>query len=167
MLDNLRLVRRPRSTDFDETQIRDAQPQFGEDAQQEIDAFARNTTADVKKKRPARKLRQDAIRRFVGLGLGMEFRRQSERRFHQLRRIDQAMAKELKLGSRNTDKLPSVLLTKADHQKVTAELRVEAEKATRKGGRMTAKKLWQVYKKVYRRHPHWLEAIEPYFVGCD
>jgi hypothetical protein len=81
--------------------------------------------------------------------------------------LEEHMARELKLGSRNTDKLPSVLLTKADHQKITAELRAEAERVMRNGQSMTPKKLWQVYKNVYKRHPHWLEAIEPYFVGCE
>jgi hypothetical protein len=81
--------------------------------------------------------------------------------------LEEAMARELKLGSRNTDKLPSVLLTKAEHEKITARLKKAAERATRNGERMTPKKLWQVYKRVYKDHPHWLDAIEPYFVGCQ
>src|SRR5215468_1710627 len=54
--------------------------------------------------------------------------------------LEEAMAKDLKLGSRNTDKLPSVVLTKADHQKITDRRRTEPGKAMGKDGRMTAKK---------------------------
>jgi hypothetical protein len=61
------------------------------------------------------------------------------------------------LKLKNTDKLPSVILTEAKHKTITAELRA-AEPDVK-----DAKTLWKVYQDVYENDPTWLEAIKPYF----
>ena len=64
-----------------------------------------------------------------------------------------------KFGLGNADKVPSVILTDAEHKAVTAELRVDT------AGVEDVKQLWAAYQRAYAKHPaHWLEAIKPYFV---
>ena len=70
--------------------------------------------------------------------------------------LEVQFAKKFRLG--NPDKVPSVILTDAQHKAVTAELAVETVKS------MSAQELWKAYQKVYKKYPpHWLEAIKPYF----
>jgi hypothetical protein len=70
--------------------------------------------------------------------------------------LEKAMARDLQLA-KNFDDLPSVILTDAQHKKITAALR--EKKPTING----VQDLWDTYQKVYKDHPHWLEAIKPYF----
>ncbi len=70
--------------------------------------------------------------------------------------LEVRMLERFELG--NAAKVPAVILTEAEHKALTAELRVatlEVEKV---------QDLWKAYQKVYRKYPHWLEAIKPYFV---
>ena len=71
--------------------------------------------------------------------------------------LEVQMAKRLKLG--NTDKMPSVILTDAEHKAITAKLKT-AETAKAR----SAQELWDVYRKAYHDHPDWLEAIKPYLM---
>jgi hypothetical protein len=68
---------------------------------------------------------------------------------------------------KNTDKIPSVILTEADHKEFTAKLAAavrEIEKMEPKKP-INPMKLWEMYRDVYKGHPTWLEAIKPYFKG--
>ena len=53
---------------------------------------------------------------------------------------------------------PSVTLTQAEHKAITAEL------SARTASAKTTQELWKAYQKVYKNYPHWLEAMESYFV---
>jgi hypothetical protein len=57
------------------------------------------------------------------------------------------------------DLVPSVILTKAEHERITKELGDWVKKNNPK----TPKDLWKMYEKIYKKYPHWLEAIKPYF----
>ena len=71
--------------------------------------------------------------------------------------LEVQFAKKFKLG--NPDKMPSVILTDAQHKKVTAELAAETANVK------NPQNLWKAYQKVYAKYPpDWLEAIKPYFV---
>lgn len=70
--------------------------------------------------------------------------------------LEVKMMKDFKLGK--PDLGPSVLLTDAEHKAITAKLKLKTADAK------TTKKLWQAYQDVYKDYPHWLKAIEPYFV---
>jgi hypothetical protein len=72
--------------------------------------------------------------------------------------VERSMADRFGLG--NADKMPSVILTEAEHKSITAQLNA-AKKHVR-----DAQQLWQAYQEVYKTHPHWLKAIESYFVKC-
>ena len=69
--------------------------------------------------------------------------------------VERRFAGMLKIA--DTDTIPSVLLTEAEHKAITATLAQEAKSITTKG------ELWKAYQKVYKDHPHWLEAIAKYF----
>ncbi|UQA59233.1 hypothetical protein [Polyangium aurulentum] len=56
------------------------------------------------------------------------------------------------------DLAPSVILTKAQHEKISARLREAGTQSAR-----TTQQLWERYKVAYRDDPHWLEAIRSYF----
>lgn len=60
-------------------------------------------------------------------------------------------------GLGNPDKVPSVILTDAQHKLITAELAMKTRHVR------TPKELWEVYQEVYEQYPHWLDAIKPYF----
>ena len=55
-------------------------------------------------------------------------------------------------------KLPAVILTEAEHQAITSAL---AKRSTPPPENLM--KLREIYRDIYKDHPHWLEAIEPYF----
>ena len=57
----------------------------------------------------------------------------------------------------NVDKMPAVILDRATHERLTAELAAETPRIR------DITTLWAAYQKVYRGHPHWLTAIAPYF----
>jgi hypothetical protein len=63
-----------------------------------------------------------------------------------------------KLGLGNADKVPSVILTDAQHKLITTQL--NAAKTEIK----TTQELWERYQDVYKTHPDWLAAIKSYFV---
>ncbi len=65
---------------------------------------------------------------------------------------------------------PAVILAKADHGKISAELakaRNELWDDVRKRGGKdalpTKAEVWQMYQKVYAKYPNWLEAIKGHF----
>jgi hypothetical protein len=63
-----------------------------------------------------------------------------------------------KLGIKNTNKLPSVILPWNVHDKFTSDLAREwAGKNPTKG------QIWNAYQKVYSKYPDWLRAIRRYF----
>ncbi|MBK9263932.1 MAG: hypothetical protein IPM54_29525 [Polyangiaceae bacterium] len=64
-----------------------------------------------------------------------------------------------KLFSGDTDLVPSVILDKAEHRRITTELNAWIRKNKPK----TPEDLWKIYKAVYNDRPHWLDAIKPYF----
>ncbi len=70
--------------------------------------------------------------------------------------LEVKMFEKFNLGKSNLG--PSVILTDAEHKAITAELSVRTANAK------TTEELWKAYKRVYKDHPHWLEAIESYFV---
>jgi hypothetical protein len=59
----------------------------------------------------------------------------------------------------DTELMPSVILTEAEHKEITTALRNAADERKPK----TVAKLWDMYKEVYENHPAWLDAIKPYF----
>jgi hypothetical protein len=61
-------------------------------------------------------------------------------------------------GLGNADKVPSVILTEAEHKRITARLALETLDVK------NAKQLWKAYQKAYKDHPTWLAAIRKYFV---
>jgi hypothetical protein len=71
--------------------------------------------------------------------------------------LEKKMVRDFGLG--NADRVPSVILTEAEHKKITARL----AKATK--GVKDAKELWAAYQGVYEDHPTWLAAIRDYFKG--
>ena len=70
--------------------------------------------------------------------------------------LEEQFARKFNLG--NPGKVPSVILTEAEHKTLTAQLRVATADAN------TPQKLWKAYQKVYEKNPLWLQAIESYFV---
>jgi hypothetical protein len=70
--------------------------------------------------------------------------------------LEQKFVKKFTLG--NADKVPSVILTEAEHKAMTATLKAETAKAE------TVQELWEAYQRAYVDHPGWLKAIESYFV---
>lgn len=70
--------------------------------------------------------------------------------------LEKKMARDLGLG--NADKVPSVILTEAEHKRITARLAIATRQVK------TPEQLWKVYKDVYAEHPTWLAAIRKYFV---
>ncbi|MBK9261725.1 MAG: hypothetical protein IPM54_18230 [Polyangiaceae bacterium] len=56
------------------------------------------------------------------------------------------------------EKLPSVILTDAEHKEISAAL--EAAWRRVKPENMTKAKLREIYQDVYKKHPEWLEAID-------
>ncbi|TKC99226.1 hypothetical protein [Polyangium fumosum] len=70
--------------------------------------------------------------------------------------LEAAVAGKHRLA-KDLDKLPAVILTKAEHEVITAKLR---EKATRA---LDSRQVWKAYQQVYASRPEWLKAIEPYF----
>lgn len=70
--------------------------------------------------------------------------------------LEVKMADKFRLG--NTDRIPAVLLTEAEHKAITAKLKLVTSKAE------TLAELWAGYEKAYIDHPEWLDAIRSYFV---
>ncbi len=70
--------------------------------------------------------------------------------------LEAQWAKYFKLGS--AAKVPAVILTEAEHKRITAAL----AKATKEV--KNSKQLWAAYQEVYEKYPTWLAAIRPYFV---
>jgi hypothetical protein len=64
-----------------------------------------------------------------------------------------------KLGDPNLG--PSVILTNAEHNAITTKLQVEFGKLGKRSP--TLDEIWQVYQKVYKDCPHWLDAVKSYF----
>jgi hypothetical protein len=60
----------------------------------------------------------------------------------------------------NADEVPAVILTWAEHTKLTNKL---AERALKQPPKNAAE-LWRIYQDVYRNEPYWLKAIESYFI---
>ncbi len=63
-----------------------------------------------------------------------------------------------RFGLEAGDKVPSVILTEAEHKAITAKL------ASKTLFVKTPSQLWEVYKEVYQKQTHWLDAIRSYFV---
>jgi hypothetical protein len=86
-----------------------------------------------------------------------EFTRGLEGDFQAHHILEKAMGRDLKLTKKQLDEIPSVILTKARHKKITDLLDVN------RPAERTREVLWEMYEKVYRDYPRWLEAIKPYF----
>jgi len=70
-------------------------------------------------------------------------------RFKQLENLDHKLS-------------PAVILSKTEHEAITAELKI------RTGAALRMKQLWSGYVQTYAtRYPHWLRAIKHYFPGVD
>lgn len=63
-----------------------------------------------------------------------------------------------KVGLQATDRVPSVILSEAEHKLITGRLKLKTP------GTKTAQELWQAYQEVYKKHPAWLAAIKSYFL---
>ncbi len=72
--------------------------------------------------------------------------------------LEKAMARDLRI-TKELDKIPAVILTKAKHKRITDALAAEAKQFPK----MSKERLWKVYRKVYEEHPEWLKAIGEYF----
>ena len=68
--------------------------------------------------------------------------------------LEKAMAE--KLGLKNFDKLPAVILTEAEHKRITRWLNRQ------RPPKVNTDELWKLYEEVYEAYPHWLAAIKPY-----
>ncbi|MDC0747503.1 hypothetical protein [Polyangium mundeleinium] len=71
--------------------------------------------------------------------------------------LEKAMAGRWGL-TKEFDKIPSVILTEANHKKITKRLK-ELTPNVR-----DVKELWKHYQDAYVDDPHWIEAIKPFFV---
>ncbi|MDC3959041.1 hypothetical protein [Polyangium jinanense] len=70
------------------------------------------------------------------------------------------MGRELGLTKKQLDKIPSVILTEAQHKRITTLL----NDARQRLPPTSKENVWKVYEEVYEDFPHWLAAIKPYFV---
>ncbi|MDI3285884.1 hypothetical protein [Polyangium sp. 15x6] len=70
--------------------------------------------------------------------------------------LEVAMADKLRF-TKNFDKLPAVILTEAEHKRITRWL------SQRRPKNLKADTVWELYEEVYEAYPHWLDAIKPYF----
>ena len=57
-------------------------------------------------------------------------------------------------------KSPSVILTEVEHQAITNRLNDFWREAKKEGKKVSQKELRAHYQKVYKDHPHWLQAME-------
>jgi hypothetical protein len=80
----------------------------------------------------------------------------------QAHKIFEKRALEKLTGRKDFDKLPSVILTDAEHKKVTDLLnKAWKEYGPQKmGEKVTVEQLRNIYKRAYKDYPHWLEIIE-------
>jgi hypothetical protein len=81
---------------------------------------------------------------------------------YQAHKIFEKRALEKLTGRKDFDKLPSVILTDAEHKKVTDLLNKAWKEYVpqKKGEKVTVEQLRNIYKKAYKDYPHWLEIIE-------
>ncbi|MRG90900.1 hypothetical protein [Polyangium spumosum] len=70
--------------------------------------------------------------------------------------LEKAMARDLGI-TKELDKIPSVLLTVAEHRRFNKFF------AANRSSVRDKLDLWKLYEKAYADHPHWLDAIKPYF----
>ncbi|TKC99315.1 hypothetical protein [Polyangium fumosum] len=91
-----------------------------------------------------------------------EFTRGLEGDFQAHHILEKAMAGKWQL-TKELDKIPSVILTKAEHERITKALNQARERLMRGQRRFTPDALWKVYEDVYSPYSHWLDAIKPYF----
>ncbi|MDI1427976.1 hypothetical protein [Polyangium sorediatum] len=91
-----------------------------------------------------------------------EFTRGLEGDFQAHHILEKAMGRDLRI-TKELDNIPSVILTKEHHKKITDALDEARKQMVRQNGNLTPQGLWKVYKRVYKAHPHWLDAIRPYF----
>lgn len=75
-------------------------------------------------------------------------------------------AKMLEQGFSAADRAaaPSVILTAEEHKKLHEVLAKEAARVAKATTATAKEKLWLVYQEVYKKNPHWLNAIRSYFV---
>ena len=73
---------------------------------------------------------------------------------HHILEVNQAIAREL---TKELDKIPSVILTVAEHRRFNKFFAANRWRVRDKLD------LWKLYEEAYADHPHWLDAIKPYF----
>jgi hypothetical protein len=78
----------------------------------------------------------------------------------QAHKIFEKRALKLLNGREDFEKLPSVILTEAEHKEISVAL--EAAWREVKPQNMTKAKLREIYQDVYKKHPEWLEAIDSF-----
>jgi len=88
-----------------------------------------------------------------------EFTRGLEGSYQAHHILEKAMGRELGLTKKQLDKIPSVILTEAQHKKITKLL----DALRPPPSKVDPNTLWKMYKKAYKDYPHWLKSIEPYF----
>ena len=91
--------------------------------------------------------------------LGEKFTKDLGGKF-QAHKIFEKQALEKVLKRSDFEKLPSVILTDAEHKEISAKLAAAWAKV--KPEPMTLERLREIYKDVYKKHPEWLEAIDSY-----
>ncbi|MRG96562.1 hypothetical protein [Polyangium spumosum] len=87
-----------------------------------------------------------------------EFTRGLEGDFQAHHILEKAMGRDLGLTKEQLDNIPSVILTEAQHKRITRLLDLKRPKM-----KLDSQTLWDLYEEVYEPFPHWLEAIKPYF----
>ncbi|MRG91139.1 hypothetical protein [Polyangium spumosum] len=88
-----------------------------------------------------------------------EFTRGLEGSYQAHHILEKAMGREFGLTKKQLDKLPSVILTEAQHKRITNAL----NEARKRLPPTSKENVWKVYEEVYAPHQHWLDAIKPYF----
>jgi hypothetical protein len=82
--------------------------------------------------------------------------------------FEQQMMKDLKYVPDDITNSPAIILTKKEHELITAKLNDARNKLLQDLAKVNRKvpnkaELWNMYQKVYKDNPTWLEAIKGYF----
>lgn len=70
--------------------------------------------------------------------------------------LEESVARNFQMGA--TERMPSVILSEAEHKLITAKLRAAGTQQAK-----TMAKLWAAYEKAYANYPTWLALMKPYF----
>ncbi|MDC0744689.1 hypothetical protein [Polyangium mundeleinium] len=91
-----------------------------------------------------------------------EFTRGLEGDFQAHHILEKAIGRDLRI-TKELDNIPSVILTKEHHKKITDALDEARKRMIAEGIALRPRTLWKMYEEVYAPYPRWLDAIKPYF----